>query len=301
MKDTALADKIRDLARRRRAVILVHNYQRDEVQGLADFLGDSLDLSRQAAATSAEVIVFCGVHFMAETAAILAPGRLVLLPDRDAGCPMAEMITPMNVRDLRARHPGAVVVAYVNTSAAVKAVSDVCVTSANAAAVVARLPPDRPVVFIPDQHLAAWVARKTGRELIIWPGYCPTHVAILPEDIEREKRLHPEARVMVHPECPAAVGDSAGEVLSTSGMVRFVRESPAREFIVGTELGLISRLQRENPTKVFYPASPRALCPNMKRITLEKVLWSLEDLQPAVSVPEAIRLGAKRALDAMLA
>jgi quinolinate synthase len=301
MNDTALADKIRDLARHLRAVILVHNYQRDEVQEIADFLGDSLDLSRKAAGTDAEIIVFCGVHFMAETAAILAPDRLVLLPDRDAGCPMADMITAPDVRELRARHPGAIVAAYVNTPAAVKAESDVCVTSANAAEIVSRLPADRPLIFIPDQHLAAWVSRKTGRKMIVWPGYCPTHVGILPEDMEREKRLHPEAVVMVHPECPAAVSPSGGEVLSTSGMVKFARESPSREFIVGTEVGLVSRLRRENPGKVFYPAVERAVCPNMKRITLEKVLWSLEDRQFAVTVPEEIRVKAKRAVDAMLA
>ena len=301
MNDTGLADKIRDLKRKLNAVILVHNYQRDEVQEIADYLGDSLDLSRKAAQTAAKIIVFCGVHFMAETAAILCPDRLVLLPDLDAGCPMADMITPEGLRDLKARHPGAVVAAYVNTSAAVKAEADICVTSANAAEIVSRLPADREIIFIPDQYLAAYVSKKTGRKLIVWPGYCPTHVGILSEDIEREKRLHPGALVMVHPECPTATSDAAEEVLSTSGMARFARESSAREFIVGTEVGLISRLKRENPEKVFYPATERAVCPNMKRITLEKVLWSLEDRRYEVKVPEEIRARAKRAVDAMLA
>ncbi|MCX6348557.1 MAG: quinolinate synthase NadA [Candidatus Aureabacteria bacterium] len=301
MSAASLAERILTLKRDLNAVILVHNYQRDEVQEIADFLGDSLDLSRKAARTPAEIIVFCGVHFMAETAAILCPDRLVLLPDLAAGCPMADMITPEALRELKREHPAAIVAAYVNTSAAVKAEADICVTSANAAEIVSRLPADREIIFIPDQYLAAHVSKKTGRKLIAWPGYCPTHVGILYEDIEREKRLHPGALVMVHPECPAAENDAAEEVLSTSGMVRFARESSAREFIVGTEVGLISRLKRENPEKVFYPATERAVCPNMKRITLEKVLWSLEDRQFEIKVPEEIRVKAKRAVDAMLA
>ena len=300
MANKSIVKKIQELKRRRKAIVLVHNYQIDEVQGVADFLGDSLELSRKAAQTEAEVIVFCGVHFMAETASILSPDKLVLIPDQEAGCPMANMITSEGLRALKSKHPKAVVVAYVNTTAAVKAEVDICCTSANGVDVVSSIPEDREIIFVPDKYLSAYVSRKTSRKLIPWEGYCHVHVGIQPEDILRQHQLHPQAIVMVHPECTPEVIELSDEILSTSGMVKFAREAEAREFIVGTEIGLLTRLTKENPDKIFYPASESAICPNMKKITLEKVLWSLEDLQYRVKVPEEIRLRAKKAVDAML-
>lgn len=296
-----LAAKIRELAARRNAVILAHNYQLPEVQDVADFGGDSLELSRKAAAVDAEVIVFCGVRFMAETASILSPGKMVLLPDLEAGCPMANMITAAQLTELKAAHPDATVVCYVNSSADVKAQSDYCCTSANAAEVVKAIEPDRPIIFVPDKYLASYTATKTGRDFILWEGYCPIHVAITPQQIERAKAARPEALVMVHPECIPSVTVMADAVLSTSGMCRFARETNAEAFIVGTEVGLLHRLRRENPGKAFFAALSAATCPNMKRITLEKVLWSLEDLTNEVRVPEDVGNRARLALDRMVA
>lgn len=300
MANKSIVKKIQELKERRKAVVLAHNYQIEEVQEVADFLGDSLGLSRKAARTEAEVIVFCGVHFMAETAFILSPDKLVLLPDQQAGCPMADMIDPGSLRNLKQKHPGAVVVAYVNTTAAVKAEVDICCTSANAVDVVSSIPEDREIIFVPDKYLSAYVSRKTGRKLIPWEGYCHVHVEIQPEDIIRQNQLHPQAIVMVHPECTPEVIELSDEALSTSGMVRFAREAEVQEFIVGTEIGLLTRLTKENPGKIFHPALKSAICPNMKKITLEKVLWSLEDLKYEVKIPEEIRLRAKKAVDAML-
>jgi len=295
-----LIDRINRLRRERRAVILAHNYQIEEVQDIADFCGDSLDLSRRAAATDAEVIVFCGVHFMAETAAILSPEKTVLLPDLQAGCPMADMIDAACVRDLRNKHPDALVVTYVNSSAEVKAESDWCCTSSNAEKVVRNLPPDRPIVFIPDQHLGEWVQKQTGRQLILWPGYCPTHRHLKPEHIHRIRSQHPDAVVMVHPECRLQVCQLADAVLSTSGMIRMAREHSAQKFAVGTEMGILHRLRRENPQKVFLPLSERLICPNMKRINLEKIARALELGQSQIVVDERIASGARRALERML-
>ncbi len=298
--------KIRDLKKKRGAVILAHNYQLPEVQDVADYHGDSLELSRIASSTGAKVIVFCGVHFMAETAAILSPDKLVIMPDVQAGCPMAKMITAADVRQLKMKHPHAAVVSYVNTSAEVKAELDVCCTSTNAVAVVnavaegALIPGRREVIFVPDKYLADYVSKKTGITLISWNGYCPTHVKILPEDIRRERRFHPQAQVMVHPECLPEVVAMADAVLSTSKMCAFARETTARELIVGTEVGLIYRLKKDNPDKEFYPASEAAVCPNMKRTTQEKILWALEELKSVVSVPEKIRSRARIAIDRML-
>lgn len=292
--------KIKELKKKRNAVILAHNYQLPEVQDVADFTGDSLELSRIAAKTDASVIVFCGVHFMAETASILSPGKKVIMPDINAGCPMANMITAQDLRGLKKQHPRAVVVGYVNTSAEVKAELDFCCTSTNAAAVVNALKEKEEIIFVPDKYLADFVSRQTGRELISWNGYCPTHVKILPEDIRREKKFHPFAKVMVHPECLPQVASLADAVLSTSQMVKFASQTQAREIIVGTEVGLIYRLKKDNPAKEFYPASERAVCPNMKRTTQEKVLWSLEELKEEVRVSDAIRLSAKKAIDRML-
>jgi quinolinate synthase len=299
-RDSDLAGRILRLKAERKAVILVHNYQLGEVQDIADFVGDSLELSQKAAGTDAEVIVFCGVHFMAETAAILCPGKTVLLPDLHAGCPMANMITEKGLRETKKQHPGATVVCYVNTSAAVKAESDICCTSANAVKVVRSLGDDREIIFVPDQYLGGWVAEQTGRQMILWPGYCPTHARILAPDILLRRREHPEARVLVHPECRPEAKAVADAVLSTGGMTRYAQETDCKEMIVGTEIGMIYRLQKENPGKRFYAVSEQAVCPRMKLITLETVLWSLENNANVVHVPERVRSKAKLAVDRML-
>jgi len=295
-----LEGKIKELKKKRNAVILVHNYQLPEVQEVADYRGDSLELSRIASKTDAKVIVFCGVHFMAETASILSPDKKVLVPDIHAGCPMANMITAADVRRLKKEHPDAVAVGYVNTSAEVKAELDYCCTSTNAVAVVNALKNEKEIIFVPDKYLADYTAKQTGRKLITWSGYCPTHVKILPEDIKREKKFHPFAKVMVHPECLASVVALADQVLSTSMMAKYAKETEAKEFIVGTEVGIIYRLKKDNPGKEFYAASERAICPNMKRTTQEKILWSLEEMKEEVSVSDDIRQRARKALDRML-
>ncbi len=294
-----LAERIARLKRERNAVILAHNYQLGEVQDVADFVGDSLELSRKAAATEAEVIVFCGVMFMAETAKLLSPERTVLIPDPRAGCPMCDMAPAEAVRKRKADLPGVPVVAYVNTTAAVKAEADICCTSANAAAVVNSLPEQR-LLFLPDRNLGLWVQRHTDKEVILWDGYCPTHQRIRAQDISRLKAQHPGAPVVVHPECTPEVIALADEVLSTGQMVRWARETPAREVIVGTEVGLIHRLQKDSPDKRFLPVTLLTTCPNMKRITLEKVAWALEDMEHPVEVPEDIAGPARRAIERML-
>jgi quinolinate synthase len=299
-REPGLAEKILSLKEKRNAVILVHNYQLGEVQDIADFVGDSLDLSQNAAKTDAGVIVFCGVHFMAETASILCPDKTVLLPDMHAGCPMANMITAPQLRAKKREHPKATVVCYINSSAAVKAESDICCTSANAIGVVESLAVDE-ILFVPDQYLGHYIATKTGKKMILWPGFCPTHARILPEHITKLKHEYPQAKVVVHPECTPAVIALADEVLSTSGMIHFARREDVRQMIVGTEIGIIYRLRKENPGKSFIPVSEQAVCPNMKLITLEKVLWSLEEMAPVVKVPERIRIKAKQAVDRMLA
>jgi quinolinate synthase len=298
-RDTEIVKKISALKKRRNAVILAHNYQPGEVQDIADFVGDSLDLSQRAAETDADVIVFCGVHFMAETASILCPDKVVLLPDKNAGCPLANMITVERLRAKKMEHPQAVVVCYINSSAEVKAESDICCTSANAVRVVESLDA-REILFVPDQYLGHYVSTRTGKEMILWPGFCPTHVRIKPERIKELKREYPQAKVVVHPECTPEVIALADEVLSTSGMCRYAQRDDVREMIVGTEMGIIHRLKKENPGKRFIPISEQTICPNMKLITLEKVLWSLEEMGPEVKVPEGIRLEAKIAVDKML-
>jgi quinolinate synthase len=295
-----LAQQIARLKQERKAVILAHNYQLGEVQDAADFVGDSLELSRRATEVDSDVIVFCGVMFMAETAKILNPERAVLIPDPRAGCPMCDMAPVEAVRKRKAELPGVPVVAYVNTTAAVKAEADICCTSANAVAIVNSLP-DKRVLFLPDRNLGAWVQRHTNKEVILWDGWCPTHQRILPQDIQRLKGEHPKAVVVVHPECTPDVIDLADEVLSTGQMIRWARESKAAEVIVGTELGLIHRLKIENPGTVFYPVSFLTTCPNMKRITLEKVLWSLQDMKHPVEVPLDTAAAARRAIERMLA
>lgn len=294
-----LAARVAELKARRRAVILAHNYQLGEVQDIADFVGDSLELSRRATQVEAEVIVFCGVLFMAETAKLLNPDRAVLIPDPRAGCPMCDMAPVEAVRRRKAELPGVPVVAYVNTTAAVKAEADICCTSANAIRIVNSLP-DKRVLFLPDRNLGHWVQRHTDKEIILWDGHCPTHQRILAQDLRRLRERHPQAVIVVHPECTADVIDLADEVLSTGQMIRWVRETPAQEVIVGTEVGLIHRLQAENPTKRFIPVSPLTTCPNMKRITLEKVVWALEDMVHPVEVPPDVLAPARRAIARML-
>jgi len=296
-----LVDKIQKLKRERRAVILAHNYQIPEVQDVADFVGDSLDLSIKASQTDAAVIVFCGVHFMAETAKILSPGKTVLLPDKKAGCPMADMITAEELRSLKAEHPGAKVLCYVNTSAEVKAECDLCCTSANALRMVQEVLKDAgEIIFVPDRYLAAYVAWNTGRSFITWPGFCPTHAKIMPEMVTAARALHPGAVVMVHPECRPEVAALADMTISTGGMIRYARETGVREIVVGTEPGIIHRLKKENPDKIFYPISDSVICPNMKRTNLEKILWSLEDMAHAIEVPEQIAARARQSIEAML-
>ena len=293
-----LSQRIERLKRERRAVLLVHNYQVPEVQDIADFLGDSLELSRMAAETDAEVIVFCGVHFMAETAKLLSPQRTVLIPDEGAGCPMADMVDADSLRAFKADHPGVPVVAYVNTSAATKAEADICCTSANAIDIVNSLDTDE-VIFVPDCHLGSHVQEHTDKRVILWKGWCPTHVKILPEHIEAARQAHPEALVIVHGECPAPVRALADEVLSTGGMVRFARETTAKEIIVGTESGMVYRLQKENPDKVFHSIHI-AVCPNMKKVTLPKVVDSLELMQFEVHIDHDIAQRARGSVERML-
>jgi quinolinate synthase len=296
-----LIAEIQRLKVERNAVILAHNYQRPEVQDIADYVGDSLELSIKASKLpEADVILFCSVDFMGETAKLLAPEKLVLLPDAQAGCPMADMVTPEGLRALKAEHPGVPVVCYVNTSAAVKAECDITCTSANAAQVVNSLDGDA-VIFAPDRCLGAWVQRHTAKRLILWEGYCPTHNRILAEHIIAQRAAHPGAEVMIHPECPMELLEMAEHVVSTGGMVRVARESRATAFIVATEEGMLHRLRKENPDKQFYHIAATALCPNMKKTTLEKMLWSLQDLQTPVTIPEAIAVRARQAIARMIA
>ncbi|MGE5248396.1 MAG: quinolinate synthase NadA [Verrucomicrobiota bacterium] len=300
-EDAGLRAEIRQLLRDRNAVLLAHNYQRDEVQEIADITGDSLGLSQEAAKTDADVIVFCGVHFMAESAAILSPEKKVLLPREEAGCPMADMITAADLAAYRSAHPNAVVVTYVNSSAEVKALSDICCTSGNAVNVVRSIPPEKEIFMVPDRNLAHYVRKASGRELTWWDGYCPTHERLTTEAVAAAKASHPDALLLVHPECPPEVVEMADAVLSTAGMLGYCRRSPAEEFIVGTEMGILYRMRKENPGKRFHIASRTLICPNMKLTTLEDVRDSLASLSPVIRVPEDIRRRAKSALDAMLA
>jgi quinolinate synthase len=300
MNDEAeLLAELEILRRERKAVLLAHNYQRPEIQDVADFLGDSLGLSRKAAATEAEVIVFCGVHFMAETAKLLSPDKTVLMPEPRAGCPMADMITPEGLREFKAEYPGAPVVAYVNTTAAVKAESEVCCTSANAPAVVRSLP-ERQIIFVPDQYLADWVARQVPeKEIVRYPGFCPTHIAIRPQDVLALKQEHPGAVVVAHPECPPDLLALADAVRSTSGMISFAGETPAEEIIVITEVGMLHRLEKEHPEKTYYGLAT-AICHNMKMTTLPKLVACLREMTGEVTVPEEIAARARRAVQRMV-
>lgn len=296
-----MQEEIRSWKEKRGAVILAHNYQPDEVQGIADFIGDSLELARKASAIEADVIVFCGVYFMAETAAILNPGKTVLIPDPEAGCPMADMIDANQLRAFKAQHPGAKVLCYVNSTAEVKAESDICVTSANADKVAASLPEGTEILFVPDQHLGGFTAERMGRTFALWPGYCPTHARLTETAIQEARAAHPGATVMVHPECAKPVRDAADQVLSTGGMCRYARESSDQTFLVGTELGILYRLRKENPGKTFIPVRTSLICPNMKKTSLEKVLFSLREMQTPVTVEAETARKARQAIEAMLA
>lgn len=320
----ALREKIFQLKKDLNAIILAHNYQRPEVQDLADITGDSLELSRAAAKTDYDVIVFCGVHFMAESASILSPSKTVLLPEIGAGCPMADMVTVTGPRktkrelytnmlgiafefaddftllDMKKKYPGVPVVAYVNTSAAVKAESDICCTSSNVVKVVESLKEDT-IICIPDRNLSAYAAKRTRKKIISWDGFCNVHHGHLDiEDAIRARKDHPEAVLVVHPECPPEVQDMADEIASTSGMLRFCKESGRKEFIIGTEEGLLHRLRKENPGKKFFVLNNEMVCPNMKRTKIESVLTAMEHMQHIIKVPEDIRVKAKRSLDRML-
>jgi len=304
--------RVRELCDKHNAIVLAHHYQRPEVQEVADAVADSLKLSQAAAKTNADVIVFCGVHFMAETAAILCPGKIVLLPDLRAGCSLSAAITPQELLKWKAKMPDAVVVSYINTSAAVKAESDYCCTSANAAKVVAAIPADRPILFLPDKFLAAVVARQTGRSNIVaYPGYCHVHKTIRPDDVVEIMEEHPDIELLLHPECgcvsscmaKAADGSLPQDrtfFLSTEGMLRHIGESSANEFAVGTEVGIMHQLGKKFPEKSFLPINPNAICAFMKTITLDRVLQSLETMSPQITVPPEIAKKARRAIDRML-
>jgi quinolinate synthase len=304
--------RVRELAKKRNAILLAHHYQRPEVQEVADCVADSLRLSQTAAKTGADVIVFCGVHFMAETASILCPEKVVLLPDLRAGCSLSAAITAEELRAWKARYPGAVVVSYINTSAAVKAESDYCCTSANAAKVVQAIPADKPILFVPDKFLGQVVARQSGRSNIFaYPGYCHVHKTIRPEDVDEIVAEHPDAELLLHPECGCVSSCMAKALdgslpfnrtffLSTEGMLKHIAQSPAREFAVGTEMGILHRLNKEFSGRKFYPVNPNAVCAFMKTITLERVLRSLEEMAPEVRVPAEIAQKARRAIDRML-
>ncbi|KUK12215.1 MAG: Quinolinate synthase A [Moorella sp. 60_41] len=294
-----LIKEIQELKKKRRAVILAHNYQPDAVQDMADFVGDSLELSRKAAASPAEVVVLAGVRFMAESASILAPEKTVLLPDIFAGCPLADSIDAEALRRARERYPDAAVVCYVNSPAEVKAESDICCTSSNAVQVVQSLP-HRRVLFVPDRNLAHYVSRFTDKEIIPWEGSCLTHCRVTREDVEEAREAHPEAKVLVHPECRPEVVEAADFVGSTGQILKYARESRDREFLIGTEMGIIHRLEAENPGKKFYLLSPGLICPNMKLTSLAKIAQALREMKPVVRVPEPVRSRAREALERML-
>lgn len=292
--------KICELRKELNAVILTHNYQLGEVQDIADFVGDSLELSIKAAKTTADVIVFCGVKFMAETAYMLSPEKSVLLPALESGCPMADMADAEQLLELKAKHPDAMVVTYVNSSIDVKALSDVCVTSANAVKIVNSLPKDREIIFVPDKNLGAYVQRETGRKMILWPGFCPTHMRITPKELKQRISEFPDAKILVHPEARLDVIDLADEALSTGGMIKYAKNSDAKQIIVATEVGMIYRLSKENPKIQFIPVSEQAVCPNMKMHRLDNVLDALENMKHSIVVPEEIRILAKKPIKRML-
>jgi quinolinate synthase len=291
--------QIRELAGKKNALILAHNYQNPEIQDIADHVGDSLELSRIAAKNDADIIVFCGVHFMAESACLLSPQKKVLLPDIHAGCPMADTADAVSLREMKKKYPSAKVVTYINSTADVKAESDVICTSSNAVQIVQKIDAQE-IIFVPDKNLGSWVSRFTDKTIHLWNGFCPTHAQITREEVEAIKSKHPDALFIVHPECDPKVVALANEVLSTGGMVRFVSQTSAKKIIVGTEIGMIHQLRKNAPQIEFIPCSPRFICPNMKKITLEKVLFSLENESPVITVPDDAAVKARQALTRML-
>ena len=295
-----LRERILDLKKKLGVLIVAHNYQRPEVQDVADFVGDSLELARKAKESDSQAIVFCGVHFMAENASLVNPSRPVYLAESTAGCPMADMIDVFDLREWKEKHPQAAVVCYVNSAAAVKAESDICCTSANALQVVESLPQDE-VLFIPDKNLGHYVSKMTSKRMILYPGFCITHQRLQPEQVRRAREMYPEVPVVVHPECDPEVVAQADTVCSTSQMVRYAGESPARTFLIGTEEGLLHRLRLENPGKTFYLISNSLICPNMKRTRLEAVVSTMEEARNLITISDEVRLGARQALDRMLA
>lgn len=300
MDQEQLKKRIKELVKERNALLMAHNYQRDEIQEIADITGDSLALSMAAAETDKDVIVFCGVHFMAESAAILAPEKTVLLPREDAGCPMADMVDAEGLREMKAKHPNATVVTYVNSTAAVKAESDICCTSSNAVNVVRSLDAEE-VLLVPDRNLAQYIAGHVGKTCHIWEGYCPTHDRVKTDEIKKAKAEHPDALFMAHPECPPEILEMADHICSTSGMYEYALKSDAQKFIVGTEQGILYRLKKENPDKTFILPSRGLICPNMKLTSLEDILLCLETMSPKITVEEDVREKARLTLDRMLA
>ena len=301
-REAMLKEKIAVLKQEREAIILAHNYQEGAIQDIADFVGDSLGLARQAQQTEAKVILFCGVHFMAETAAMLSPEKTVLMPDPAAGCSLADMVVPQQIRAWRANHPSGVVVGYINTSAAVKAECDYCVTSTNGIQVIEQIPAEREILFVPDYYLGSYLKAKTKRNIHLWKGYCPAHAAILPEKVERLLDEHPEAEFLMHPECGCLTKQMhlADRILSTEGMVQYAKRSPSKAFVIATETGLLHRLRTQMPEKAFYPASEHAACHHMQRNTLEKVFLSLVKMQYEVRVDPNVAKRALRPIERML-
>lgn len=296
-----LKKSIKNLLKKRNAILLAHNYQPPEIQDIADLCGDSLELSIKASQTNADVIVFCGVHFMAETASILCPEKTILLPAADAGCPMADMITAKGLIEKRKEMPDVWVISYVNTSAEVKAESDVCCTSANVIQVVNAVPPDKPILMTPDKNLAQYALNHTGRNISYWEGYCPIHNNLRVEQVLKVKNAHPGAPFLAHPECPPEILALADEIKSTSGILAYAAQSNKKEFIIGTEVGILHPLKKANPGKTFIPADPGMFCPDMKKIGLAQIQLALESMGPEVRVPEEIRVRAKAAVERMLA
>lgn len=296
-----LKEKILKLKKEKNAVILAHLYQLPEIQDIADFVGDSYNLSKQASQTDAKIIVFCGVYFMAETAAIISPDKKVLLPEIDAGCPMADMITIADIEKLKIENPKAIIITYINSNAEIKAYSDIVCTSSNAVKIVKKLPKcQKDIIFVPDKYLGNYIAKQNlDRNIILFNGYCNVHSKILPDDVKNLKEKHPNSFVLVHPECRGEVIDMADEVLSTTGMINFVKNSAKKEFIICTEIGIMYKLEKDNPNKIFYHISKLAICPNMKKTTLEKVLFSLEDLKYEIKVDKNIAILANSAINKM--
>ena len=299
MSIESATDKILRLKRERNAVILAHNYVLPEIQDIADFAGDSLGLSQQAAQTDADVIIFCGVHFMAETAKILSPEKTVILPDKTAGCPMADMITADDLAKMKQQYPEALVVCYVNSTAEVKAMSDYCCTSGNAVELVGKLPDNKEIIFVPDRYLGSFVKERTGKNIILYPGYCPTHAKIGADNLCTLKSAHPSAEILAHPECPEPTRQVADKLLSTGQMLAYAKQSHTQKFIIATEPGIIHALQKQNPSKQFINGC-EAVCFNMKKITLDKLLYSLENMVYEITVPEDIAVKARISLDRML-